>query len=346
MIRDTKRFFILLVCVIVCGLFVGWLLEDNTTATVRFEELDQPPLRQAARNRTWKRTPKEAVWRVGGEDNQALLYGPINLKVDARGIVYVIDYGDLSVKSFSPEGRFLTKFGHGRGQGPGEFSSITDLSVDLDGGIMIVDQSNGRITKFDPMGRFVKTLRLQMPYRVVVEPMSGRLVVMLPPGASHLFGLFDPDGKPLRSFGRFLAKQEENSIALDGWIEPTTGGGFVYAPLYAGFIASYSKEGRPRFLVETVDPNPLPKIVKGAEAMWISGDAEIETQSLSVDHREIYLLSSISNGPRLIGTIDAYDTADGRYLYSRRLPEACSWALVRKGFLYTATDTRVTKWRL
>jgi hypothetical protein len=346
MLQSTKKFLLLLGSLIAGGLVFGWLTENKAAVQPQFERLGRNLLLQPTSQRSWKSIPRVAVWRIRSEGGTPFFHGPINFKVDVNGRVFVVDYGDLSIKSFSPDGQFLRTFGNGRGERLEEFGSITDLSVDPDGRVFVVDQKNGRITIFNSSGGFIKALRLRMPYRVITDPISGEMIVMLPPDSSYLFGLFNSGGKLLRSFGRFLEKQEENGIALDGWIEPTDGGGFVYAPLYTGFIASYTGKGELRFWRGTLRPNSLPKVVKGTQAMWISGDAEISAQSLSVDGRKIYLLSSITNGLKKIGTVDAYDIMDGRYLYSRRLPERCTQALVRGDYFFTATENSVTKWRL
>ena len=74
--------------------------------------------------------PREGVVRyalqddltIGGEGEgaESVLNRPQDLKVDAQGNMYVLDWGDVEFKVFAPDGRLLRTFGK-KGQGPGEF---------------------------------------------------------------------------------------------------------------------------------------------------------------------------------------------------------------------------------
>ncbi len=50
----------------------------------------------------------------------AMLNKPLDLKVDDQDRVYVMDWGDLNIKVYDSQGRFLRTIGR-KGQGPGEF---------------------------------------------------------------------------------------------------------------------------------------------------------------------------------------------------------------------------------
>ena len=76
--------------------------------------------------------PKEGVVRytllddltLGGEEGEGeiVLNRPFDLRVDAQGNIFVLDWGDVQFKVFAPDGRLLRAFGK-EGQGPGELPS-------------------------------------------------------------------------------------------------------------------------------------------------------------------------------------------------------------------------------
>ena len=71
------------------------------------------------------------------------------------------------------------------------------------------------------------------------------------------------------------------SLALEGWLEPNGEGGFIYAALFPGLLASYGPEGRLKFLVQTIDPPPFPKI-KRREDGYSFADRESRYSALSL----------------------------------------------------------------
>lgn len=332
------------------GVVFGWLWSDHGVdqGLPSFAEAGQNDFRpQEVRERVWKKTPTERVFTLGGEAGEGppLLYGPLRLRADHRDHLFVLDIGDFSIKEFSPEGRLLRKYGRGRGQGPGELNSVTDFKVTPKGELWISDSTNGRVVVFDSEARLLRMIKLDLqPYRLI--PGSPGFNLMLPPGAPTLFGRFDGNGRKTEEFGVFLENQARNSQALDGFVEPAGPDGFVYAGMFAGLLASYTEDGKPRFLVQTVDPRPLPRIVRDNQESWVSQGADYSTLALSVADAGIHLLSYMRSGVKRVGTLDTYDRSDGAYLYSRRVPGKCSWAFVTDDHVYTVKDATITKWKL
>ncbi|MDH4198614.1 MAG: 6-bladed beta-propeller, partial [Candidatus Aminicenantes bacterium] len=66
-----------------------------------------------------KLTEEMSCGEEGGPD-EALLNKPLELRVDGQGRAYVMDWGDVTIKVYDAEGRFLRSVGR-QGQGPGEF---------------------------------------------------------------------------------------------------------------------------------------------------------------------------------------------------------------------------------
>ena len=74
------------------------------------------------------------------------------LAVDGRGGFYLLAGFNSTVLQFSPEGKFVNRFGS-RGNEPGQFRSLQDVAVDSQGRIFVAD-SNG-VLVFSPDGRFL-----------------------------------------------------------------------------------------------------------------------------------------------------------------------------------------------
>lgn len=317
-------------------------ISGQTELGAQFLE-DRAPQPQTVRERSWRDVSYSPQWTLG-EEKTPLVYGPFYGKPDPDGNLYLVDYGDTTVKKISPQGEIVCTCGDGPGQGPGELGNVTDLSF-APGEVWVADASNGRILVFDENCEVQRTVRSTVqPYHLVAGP-DDQFVMLSVVRASHLFSLFSADGEPQHSFGQLLEDQDRKSLTMDGWIESDRRDGFVYAGLHAGVLAGYGLSGKARFLVETIDPKPLPKLVRGNDRIWIDRDAAINAQSLSVTAEGIHVLTVIPEGFKKRGAIDTYDLDDGAYLFSRKIPEASNRVLVGDDAFYTLTATTVTRWQ-
>ena len=100
------------------------------------------------------------VWEVGGEDPGFIFNNIHDINVGPAGRIYVLDVLETDVKVFSPDGRYLFKFGR-RGQGPGEFQGPYGFSVlPQSNRILIIDQLwMKRFNYFDAQGHFLQSFR-------------------------------------------------------------------------------------------------------------------------------------------------------------------------------------------
>ena len=337
----TRTLLVLILSLITAGL-AGGLMEPSGKESVHPDFLVKPqpqPVSEREFHRpTWRR-----LWTTPAD----LFFGPLSLEPGENGDLFVADYGDFSIHHLAPSGIPIKRLGNGKGQGPGEFAAITDLEATKDGGLWVADVNNGRLSRFDTAGHPVATLKLERPPYRLIMPDDSSFLLMHSHGSPTLFGLYDRSAREKRSFGEILVNQAKNTLALDGYIESDGRGGFVFAPRYAGLLARYGVDSSLAFLVETVDSKPLPRLLRNeAGATWIDADARPNTWSLSVSGEEIHLLAGIEAGFRKIGVIDTYDRGTGRYLFSRRIPEPCLKAMVIGRYLYTVTDTAVSKWEI
>jgi DNA-binding beta-propeller fold protein YncE len=129
---------------------------------------------------------------------------PWAIATDRQGYVYVGDFTG-TIQKFDRDGRFLTRFGKGRGAGQGQFvGAVYDLEADTQGNIYAADRKSGRIQKFDPAGNFVtewdrcgnslldiRGLAVDAEGRVYVATRSGQRVCV-----------FDSSGQLITTFGQ------------------------------------------------------------------------------------------------------------------------------------------------
>lgn len=81
---------------------------------------------------------------------------PWGIAVGPEGMVYVADTWNHRVQKFSPEGEFISSWGHfGQQESPEAFWGPRDVAADQHGHIYITDTGNKRIAIFDQDGTFL-----------------------------------------------------------------------------------------------------------------------------------------------------------------------------------------------
>ncbi|MCX6563856.1 MAG: 6-bladed beta-propeller [Candidatus Aminicenantes bacterium] len=84
----------------------------------------------------------------------AMLNRPLDLKVDDQGRIYVMDWGDMHVKAYDSQGRFLWTISR-QGQGPGEFETPAYFSLMTGGKVCILDGRQRRVIILTNEGQYV-----------------------------------------------------------------------------------------------------------------------------------------------------------------------------------------------
>jgi hypothetical protein len=107
-------------------------------------------------------------------------------------------------------------------------------------------------------------------------------------------------------------------------------------------------QGEPRFLVLTIDPVALPRIVQvPGRPTTVAPGSRLAALTVSVSGDRIYVLADLpvlQGGPGR--ALDVYANRDGGYLYSLRAPEQTPFALVAGDRVYTIHDQVVTRWQM
>lgn len=310
---------------------------DRTPKTVELETAflkERAPTAQPTTARVWRKPLFEKTAVL----NSTSLKEPVKMLAENSVNIFVLDWSDLRVKEFSPEGKLLKAFGEEPGS-PGAFANPTGFAVDSGGNMWICDMKQRRIGIFNADGT-KKTIRPQNNvYRIVA--IGDVMFTMVTPTHSKLFETFDLSGQQLTSFGELLEDQSNKGLVLDGDIVADTGNrGIIYGGRYLGIIGAYDAEGRQRFLIQTIDNVPQP-MVSSYEGGFrkVKRNSALPVLSLSLLDNEVYVLSGIRSH-----TMDVYNKQDGHYLYSWELPAEGEEAIVTSNYIYIRSDKEVTVW--
>lgn len=67
---------------------------------------------------------------IGGnvEEEDYIFHRPRDVKVGKDGTIYVVDFGDMTIKLYDQEGQYIHSIG-GQGQGPNEFGRAIHISL-------------------------------------------------------------------------------------------------------------------------------------------------------------------------------------------------------------------------
>lgn len=301
------------------------------------------PRVQPAAGRVWKEHGFEKLLAL----SPTALSRPALMRADDAGNIYVLDWADLRIKMFLPDGNLVKVFGEGRGTGAGAFANPTSFSVGGGGEVWVCDPRQRRITRFDAEGR-AQTIAPQSAVDRIAA-VGDVLITMFPPGRDAFFEVYNFSGERLKSFGEMIEDQHEMGAVLDGTI---VGAGenqeFIYGGRYTGALARYGAGGERRFVVRTIDDVPPPKILSTGVSQQINPNSPLAVMSMSVRGDELYVLSGVrADGAWGAGgdVLDVYDKRDGNYLFSLKLPVACIEAAVHADYIYTLGEHGVTVWR-
>ena len=87
-----------------------------------------------------------------GSDEEGALFQPTNLARGPGGDIYVAETGNFRVSRFTPDGKFVRRFGEA-GQTPGTFARPKGIAVDRDGRVFVGDAAFQNVQLFDSSGR-------------------------------------------------------------------------------------------------------------------------------------------------------------------------------------------------
>ncbi len=96
---------------------------------------------------------------IGKEDDENYrFYRAIDLAVDSREDIYVADGGNNRIQKFDKSGNYILTIGK-KGQGPGEFTDISDILVDEENNVYVLGAR--RIQIFNSSGEYLNGFGLE-----------------------------------------------------------------------------------------------------------------------------------------------------------------------------------------
>ncbi|MEE8524913.1 MAG: hypothetical protein V3T72_13345, partial [Thermoanaerobaculia bacterium] len=305
------------------------------------------PADRSAIERQWRELELELLSSFGGEGFD-LLERVMTAKRGLHGRTLVLDWADSTVKMFDDAGRLEQRYPAHPAAEDGSRWRPVDFAVADSGDVWIADRGAPRVRVFDAAGNRRRTLGLRsIPDRIVLAADGGFTVLTLDAG-SHLFESYGPDGEFRQRFGRLLAGDLQEPLLLGGTMSADPEGALVFAPAYLGVLASYDREGRLRFLVETVggESRDLPRVLATSNGRRLEPGTPLRSLAVQVVDDLIYVLSERESTASKSRILDVYSNQDGAYRHSIRLPDGPRDFLVDGEFLVTVHRDRVQRWRL
>lgn len=316
-------------------------IANNTTRDLQGTELRLlvEPREQMVKKRIWEEVDSKLKRSISLERRG--IFRPLDVKSDDEGDIYVYDYSTPDIVKFLSSGQLTTRFGMGRGKGPGQLMSPTGFCLDNNGNVWVADPANFMITEFSGDGKLVSTFRPKsMPLRI--GALRNGDVAVAGVNATNLIAVYR-NGQLIKDFGHVFEQQEKYGFAFDGLLATDSQGNLYYTFTRTGLLLSYHENGSLRFLVKTIDATPLPKLtvseVNGGISMRFTDPSSFTALSVSVDNGRVYILN-YQGAKGLSGMpLDIYNSADGNYICTVMTPGKFLACAVRGNMMYAINDT-------
>ncbi|MCH8549598.1 MAG: hypothetical protein LAT80_12045 [Balneolaceae bacterium] len=291
------------------------------------------------------------------EEINETVYRGMSMKLHDESI-YISDFSDFQIKSFSLEGTHLENYGNGNGRGPGEFLNISDFSI-TDSHIWTTDMVSLRITRFprveDDLLEFQKS---DVPIRVAANE---EVVAVQWLNAELLFSLFNNSGEKLFSFGDVLT-DSNHSFSLDGWIELSDDYLF-YIPIHHTKLYVFDLDNGDLITgIDTPsiqdDPVVEERTEQGQQIVKAPETPYVNTHITYLEQSNLVAISSYYRGDEIAEDeydeetmdfwIDLYDISTKSYMKSIRLPHALSAFFITEDelFGYNTTSAMAVRYSL
>jgi hypothetical protein len=301
---------------------------------------DSVPVAQAIPSRVWKPLP----WTlVGTLDAAGGVSSPGHLSAEGD-TVWLLDGQTFAVFHIDDAARVMARVPLPDDAVRRTSLPITAFGVDPHGVLWIASPSTSSVG-VTPSGAIADV----RPGAYKLAFTSTAIVGMEGPMKPYLFSRYDRGTASPAHFGVLLDQQFRYKLALDGEITADPAGGrFFYGSYYGGMLASFDDSGARRFLVRTIDPAPLPRLVPGR-----GGVVRVERPShgapllsdVAVAGERLFVLMDLPADRGRSSVLDTYDAGTGRYLESAALPRRCDEIAVGSSAMFLRCGKEVTVWK-
>ena len=335
---------------VIARLLVIWLVVSSCQGNasdneIAFNNLNIQPIDgQAATERNWlpNGLGEKVIELPAGTEEPPI--SPSTVTADASGYFYVSDLVTWRIQQFDAAGNYVTSFGEGRGEGPGEFTTLLSLGFLGDSLLWFLDYSQ-QINYYRRDGSLIWTERLESRLRKLIVQLaitpSGRRFFMFSSG----YG----DGNFFETKWEGEEKQFGSLQFESGWEVnlPLYGSllaykeSMIYVPDYYPLVIRYDSDGNLVYARTAMDYGLV------GEPEWVTIDGRpgkgpprnrVSSLNPSIDAARLFVHSEFAQA------IDVYDVETGDYLYSVKAPDY-DGAYVLNERLYTVqSSSGVSVW--
>jgi hypothetical protein len=332
-----------LLLVVVVGLLAACTSNSTTESTpygLRADLQGTPP------ERTWvEPTVHKTVTLPSGEDYT--LFNPAAVWILRDGRVCVWDAGDYKLKTFTMGGDYVTAYGEGKGQGPGQMRGFRNVGLRKDS-LYVHDPLNRRVSFFGKNGKLGRSQQYEDPLGHFAWSESTRYELYRGPGVPPSMEITTASGRTTRISE--VQTQNVSSIVFDGFLHATGQRRAVYAPYYYPLLLTVAPGDTVANAYPTPDygeaplPEPRREGSAGQEIVRPPSDkvnwkSELDGGVLSVQQLDV--------SDEVIA-FDLYDIREMQYMHSVRWPldNASAKYAYEKGLLAVERDTTVDLYKV
>ena len=143
------------------------------------------------------------------EEPQTKLQYPSSVLVSAEGIAYVCDSGNHRVVAFDESGKVLFEFGS-RGNNPGCFGFLRDLTIGSCGDVYVTDRDKYRVYVFTRHGQFLRSFETLHEPTCIATSHSGHVLVTSFSSSSVV--VYTREGDVVHEFGGYSASRDHRQL--------------------------------------------------------------------------------------------------------------------------------------
>ena len=198
------------------GLTAGCRSDPEVLLPVQVPGLIIPAQPQEIGERQWIDVSLRELYRIP-RDTSVTLYMPGPFRIGPHGSLFYIDPGDMKIKQFDRDGNYVQSFG-GRGEGPGEFHTPTDLGFIGDSVLYVNDPNRRRVHFFSLVS--ARSIRTESGRYGTYQLTDKGRAYMLSSDHDSLLST-SVQGRGIREFGTLIKDQDSwNDILVSGRIIP------------------------------------------------------------------------------------------------------------------------------
>lgn len=267
--------------------------------------------------RRWIKPAVEKVTSLSEGEKYTLFTPRLATVVSSTGHIFIYDFGDYTVKAFTPEGKHVATYGRGQGQGPGEMTMMSDVGLRRDSLVYIVDPKQRRVSFFEKDGDFVKVETYETPIvGLTWTDDLTKYVERLHPATSFFLSITTPSGRKAEISQ--LLSGDSPRIILDGSLH-TSRGRAIYVMRYFPVILTFSPTDTTGVAYPTPDygePRPKAEVEKQGRVVSVPSIRIQEKSTLYEGVLSVEVPDLESDRLRF----DLYDVRGMEYMHSIQLP--------------------------